>query len=408
MAADEAAPDNPPLWQMTPLQAYDVPAAPAGEAAAKGLAALWRLIRKRKQPQQPPEKTDEQLQALSDEALARLAPAIDWAPGVAAIEELFSNWPESVRHRPSIVFVIGPPHCGQATMLEAWAKMRQSTMIAPPTSEQILNKDQRWLSNWQVNDRPWILPCLEECFLRHADGLGLVRSFFEHAFTAHLGFGVVGCDSWAWSYLQKIWAMPQCNAYTLQAFDSERLACYFGGSSTLPGNKSPCFRDVNNGRDVLQVHTPNSTDDTPTSSFLKYLAAQSRGNLGVAVAYWRAGLRAGADEPSESKTEEKSSEDLDPCKTVWLKTGLWDSDLPSRPSPEIAFVLHALLIHNGLPSDLLATVLPLPRDEVLAILLQLESAGVVQVDDSTWRVSALGYPMVRRFLKNNGYLVDSL
>ena len=289
----------------------------------------------------------------------------------------------------------------------AWAKQRQTPIIASPTSEQILAQDKKWLSAWPDHDQLWMLPNLERCFFRHADGLTLIRRFLERALSGRLGFGVVGCDSWGWRYLRKVWAGSLAGAYTLQAFDSERLSRYLSASMTLQTDATLCFREVDNGRDVLQTNAQDTTDATPTSPFLKHLAAQSRGNLGVACEYWRASLCEGPDGQPESEPEGESPEDANPRKTIWLKTGLKEPELPPVPTREVAFVLHALLIHNGLPADVLAALLPLSRDTVFATLFKLAAERLVEADDHVWRVSALGYPVVRGFLKNNGYMIDS-
>lgn len=41
--------------------------------------------------------------------------------------------------------------------------------------------------------------------MRHAGGLTLVRRLLERAVSGQLGRGLIGCDSWAWAYLQKVW-----------------------------------------------------------------------------------------------------------------------------------------------------------------------------------------------------------
>jgi hypothetical protein len=43
----------------------------------------------------------------------------------------------------------------------------------------------------------------------------------------------------------------------------------------------------------------------------------------------------------------------------------------------------------------------------MATLLKLMKVGIVEKIENDWRVSALGYPAARQFLKSNGYLVDS-
>ena len=51
-------------------------------------------------------------------------------------------------------------------------------------------------------------------------------------------------------------------------------------------------------------------------------------------------------------------------------------------------------------------LLPLSRGVVTATLLLLASASLVEEYNNAWRVSALGYPVVRQFLKSNGYMID--
>ena len=401
-SADEANTNNPPLWQMTSLADYALPPAPAREAATKSLAALWRLIRSRNQPQQPPEKTEDQLQSFSDEELARLVPAIDWTPGVAALDIKLAEWIGNHQRSP-VRFFIGPPYTGHADMLDGWARQRGLTTIAPPTPEQILTQDPFWFSSQPFDAQIWVLPDLERCFLRHAEGLAIVRRFLEQALSGRLGCGLVGCDSWAWSYLQKMWPVPLTDFFTLQAFDGERLKRYFSALVATDTLEGLCFREVNNGRDVLQTKTQEAADASSTSLFFKHLAVQSRGNLGVACAYWRASLSSGSDALQESD----AAADTDCRHTIWLRTGLKEPELPLEPTSIIAFVLHALLLHNGLTADLLETLLPFSRYMVSATLLHLASVGVVEEDGPVWRISALGYPVVRQFLKSNGYLIDS-
>ena len=72
------------------------------------------------------------------------------------------------------------------------------------------------------------------------------------------------------------------------------------------------------------------------------------------------------------------------------------------------FVLHTLLLHDGLPGQLLSQVLPFPESQTQGSLQSLRVAGVVARDQDRWRVTAAGYPAVRRFLQSEGYLVDAL
>ena len=82
--------------------------------------------------------------------------------------------------------------------------------------------------------------------------------------------------------------------------------------------------------------------------------------------------------------------------------------LPSTlPRREMTMVLHTLLLHGGLSTEILPQLLPLSTNEIMQTMVTLQSAGLVDAGDDCWRVSALGYPVVRQVLKEDGYLIDS-
>ena len=405
VATVEANENIIPLWQVVSLTDYALPAAPTREAAAKGFTALWRLLRVK--DQQSPEKTEEQLFRFSEMQLSRLVPAIDWHLGAEALEVKLKDWPAPKEQNSPIRFLIGPPYSGHTDILKLWANMRQLTVIEAPTPEQILAQNGNWFLSWPDDNQVWLLPNLERCYLRHADGLTVVRRLFEQASSGKLGFGVIGCDSWAWSFLQKVCPFRQPNALTLQAFDSERLKAYFQVLAISSVFGPLRFRASDSGEDILPP-TGDSDEQDPvtTSPFLKRLAAHSRGILGVAWAYWRNSLCAEPDETQASDSHAGTTKDLLPQNIIWLRSGLQEPTIPVGTNPYDAFVLHCLLLHKSLPVDLLVDLLPLPRSAVTATLHLLTSAGLVEEHNNAWQVSARGYPVVRQFLKNNGYMVD--
>lgn len=81
--------------------------------------------------------------------------------------------------------------------------------------------------------------------------------------------------------------------------------------------------------------------------------------------------------------------------------------LSSEADHHTAFVIHALLLHGGLPAPMLRHLLPTPAGRITEILDGLRVAGLAAVDEGRWRVTAIGYPPVREFLRGNGYLTDA-
>jgi DNA-binding transcriptional ArsR family regulator len=81
--------------------------------------------------------------------------------------------------------------------------------------------------------------------------------------------------------------------------------------------------------------------------------------------------------------------------------------VPAHSARETGLVLHALLLHNGLPLEMLPRVLPLSLDEIVQVLSRFEAAELVTRDeDGRYRVSALGYPAARLVVSGLGYMKD--
>ncbi|MFN2360840.1 MAG: hypothetical protein ABR522_07160 [Marinobacter sp.] len=62
----------------------------------------------------------------------------------------------------------------------------------------MLTGDSAWLETLpKGSTQLWVLPALERCFLRHTNGLDLLRGLMERAFSGEWGPGIIGCDSQA-------------------------------------------------------------------------------------------------------------------------------------------------------------------------------------------------------------------
>ena len=106
------------------------------------------------------------------------------------------------------------------------------------------------------------------------------------------------------------------------------------------------------------------------------------------------------------KAEEKAS--TDHGKTIWVRP--WDQlQLPAVPGAfglNEAFVLQALLLHDGLPDSLLPRLLPLMPFAIAGSIKQLQIANLVTDEIGCRRVTSLGYVAVRGFLHDEGFLTD--
>ncbi len=403
---------------------YELPAGQAGQAASK----LWARLRSLLRPvddEAAPARQEDELRALNEVRLAHLVRSVDWRDAVDPLEAALGD-PAGTGGlgKGEVRFVIGPPYGGHVSVLEHWADRHGARRIAAPGPGQILAGDDTWLEAGPGPGQPWMLPRLEHCYLRHAGGLRLLRGLLERVDTGRAGQGLIGCDSWAWAYIQRLWPVPRPEALALQAFDGEALRHLFACLTEREARLR--FRNARSGADMLRL--PVAEDIEPNPEIIR-LAAHCRGNVGLAREYWRQRLRA---EPESGKAvEENAEKDGQPARTglgsdaagkephaeadavaepesatVWVSAVMGEPTLPTETDEDTAFVLHALLLHGGLPADMLPELLPVPAHGITAILRRLEALQVVQRVDGRWRIAALAYVVVRQLLLQRDFLTD--
>jgi hypothetical protein len=198
-------------------------------------------------------------------------------------------------------------------------------------------------------------------------------------------------------------AWSDTNHTTLQAFNESRLIAHFQPQIDECNSSPLLFRLSDNGHYVLPAAEIGEKSNE-YSKFLQILAAHSRGIYGVALAIWRTSMQAEPDEKLSEEDENKNNNI--PPQTVWIIP--WNQlKLPVVPAnirQGATFILHALLLHNGLPFDLLKLLLA--TNQVVENIYWLEEEGLVAQNDTVWKVTAQGYPAARQFLQKNGYLID--
>lgn len=202
--------------------------------------------------------------------------------------------------------------------------------------------------------------------------------------------------------------MPQ--AYTTQAFDRNQLLRWFRElAQRNSADRDRLFRHITSGEDAFATSTDtvSSLDsDTELKDFFYYLASYSRGIPGIARAVWRHALRSAPE--NTSTAQDADSPETQHDTTIWILP--WEQiSLPQHPEPMkriYTLVLHALLLYHGLAVPLLTQILPYSSSEITQALVTLKEVKLVEHHEEHWYVSAAGYPVVRQFLYDEGYLID--
>lgn len=398
-----------PLWEYVPVAEYKLPESTMAHAIRGGIMGLLQRFRSVPEQAGDPLRARETLQALKESALDRITPEPDWRSAAMALKAELTPWINDEQKGKPGVYVVAPPHGNNDKILMELADDLGWKVLSPPEKGEVLGWDSGWIDRLTDQEGPWVLPQLERCFLRHARGLNLVRLFYEKLQSGLLGRGIIGCDSWAWAYFsQVIYGIPP-DALVMQAFDHHRLTQWFQGVGGFADQSGCLFRQSDDGVYVLPRSSDLGNPSDPgakVSPFLQRLAAHSLGIPGVAWSIWRSALKTLPEETVLREAEKEGNADLK--STIWVLP--WDQlsqpVLPVPMRPDDPLILHNLLLHNGLTLDALSETMPLSSRSLEQRLVALKGMGLVEQEEGRWRVSACGYPVVRKALHSEGYLID--
>lgn len=398
--------DPTPIWQYIPLSEYRVP----GEAKAQSFRNKVQVFfEKFNSKSENSYQSIKDLQGIPVNKLEKFIPDPDLTQPVDALSACIEANLSAPKRLNPCIFVIGTPCSFHAQILTELAKKNNWRIIRPPAADRIFKGDGTWFSQFSDTDTVSVLPDLEKCFFRHVNGLALIRSIFEMLWKGASNLKIIGCDSWAWSYLSRALTCIQApETLIAQAFDQERLSRLFQPLSPGIGSRHVNYRQSDNGRWVIHPFGRELKADEKIfgrSDYLEQLAQYSRGNPGIAHSFWRRSLQFLPDKNFEETSNERAEEKSDD--TIWVMP--WkDVKKPSMPvnvDRKIAMVVHALLIHRGLTEELLDRLMPFSRRIIMSHIRILYDNDILELSNGHWHISASGYPAARRFLNDEGYLV---
>ena len=249
------------------LADYVAPTLPTEELFRKLLGRVQALLA-RDEPK--PFIADDRLQR----ATLQMGDEIDAPPACEKLlddlERCVAGWLADTPRAHSIKPIVMPP-CNRVSTVLAWAERHGHQVLSSPARAALLDApaapDLR-------GDGLLVIPQLEDWFLRHRQGLRLVRALLT-AMDASPRPIVVGCNSWAWAFLAKSVAADLLlpDPVTFVPFDELRLHGWFA-QLAQDGTIQPVhFRRPQNGADVLATDPAGKPQDT----YLRILAGRSLG-----------------------------------------------------------------------------------------------------------------------------------
>ncbi|WP_241956399.1 hypothetical protein [Marinobacter maroccanus] len=359
------------------------------------------------------------LPELSVEQLESFAPRPDFLELAGtlsgALEESMSN--DLVCH--GVTLLVAPPFSGIRPTLECFPQIesqhnggaKQWSLIVPP--ENLLLDDQGAREWWDRQDlsRPWVIPELADFWLRHLSGLTLVRELLRRVAAGGLAPGVIGCSSWCWQFWSSYLDDAPFAPVTTSPMGAAELGAWFESLAGGGSNKLIIARMADDGLWVLPMADESDWKKRKHSGFLRDLASVARGNPGVALAIWRRALRVRPEEETDTKESGEVSGNSGGVARVWVvpfdQLGL--PTVPQSKGDNIGLLLHALLLHDGLDISSLQLVTGVAEHEMGFVLARLARLELIEFEatDASWRITAHGYPSIRRHLQSWGFPVDA-
>ncbi|MDY0132256.1 MAG: hypothetical protein RBR53_06265 [Desulforegulaceae bacterium] len=393
------------IWEYVSFDSFKVPTVPASSAAADLWSSFKLIFKREDKGEEIYPGSEEELYSLPSRLEEFLLPIIDFEDGTKALDNVLSNWLENPDTGNSVVYIVGQPYSGNSEILKKWAKNNDSTIIEPPDYDKILSGSDKLPESFPESGKLWVLPNLEKFFLRHVNGLKIIRKFLELAETGKIGKGVVGCQSFGWSYLNLIFRLSKKNVFTLQAFDNEKFIKLLSKSVQRARYTKFKFLNMSNGKKITGI----SSNEEPIDPFFTKLASFCRGNLLMQVNLWKEKLRLENENLKVEKIDlEKSKGKIINETIVWMSSEISESvNLPSTDE-DLVIILHVLLLHDGLPEDILYKILPFSKPVCRSGLSYLLGLGLVKnLEGKCFVVESACYS-VRKMLFERDYLVDKL
>ncbi len=399
------------LWDFISCNDFEIPRSPTEETARSHSRRLWHWLKYDVlgRPNPDTESVADKRSLPSPAELTAVAVEPDWCAAAEALGADLDHWLENIPSATSVRALVGPPESGTADVLRTLVEQRQLKVLTPPPVNILLDDPEAHevvlQSLDEATDELLVVPSFENFYLRHQNGTAFVRQVVERLLRRPV---LLGCDSWAWAFLQQAIGIEDTlgKPITLAAFDGHRLDAWLRSHYDLQVTE---FRQSRDNQPVFPSRSAVSPGDQhepeqEVSTLIKSLAARARGNLGVALALWCSGLRT---RDPQSKQSEPSAAMSRQVYWVVAPSERESAMLSEKLRQSHRFILHAILLHGGLPPSLLFTLLPLSPEDITRGVSELKRAGLIHEQQGILKVALTEYPEIRQNLVDEGFLVDA-
>lgn len=242
-----------------------------------------------------------------------------------------------------------------------------------------------------------IIPRLEWCFLRCIGGLEAIYTLRDLVTTHSSIFWLIGCNSWAWQYLENIF---QVSAYfnqsiNLPTLDDVQLKEWL---SPLTQEIKPLWLEDREWLKIKQKELKQAKrkklvlDEVQKVQERYYLtlADLSQGVATIASDLWRRSLFL------KETTDQEISYQIEKAKLP---------ELPELVATDF-YLLYSLLLHGGMSLSHLALSMGKNQSLVKARTQYLLQAGVIYKEQDILMICPSYYPKLKSILNNNNFLVN--
>lgn len=323
------------------------------------------------------------------------------------ISEAFANW-QAGRYAPTVI--IGETGSGITSLLNLYVKnhLADQPLFRYEVAQSVYREEdlcemlglafaERPFSNKEdmldwfnlLENRPVIiLEGLQRLFLRTIHGFGAIRLFAELiSATNKRVFWITSCNLYGWQYLDKTMRFSDFFGYLieLQSLAEQEVVEVILRRHVASGYnlRFELPESVKSDKKLVKLSGETNQQKYLKEKYFSALNSFARSNIAISMLLW---LR--------SAREVKGSEI-----TIALPKGL-DASFIKTLSREKLFLLHALLLHDGLSDAQLASVLNFSSTKTRLLIIQLYDDGVIVMKNGYYSVNPLLYRQVVSTLRD--------